>query len=94
MPGYTDNRVYTRQDVSEGRQAFGKARYLLEQTGFALKGENGPPADLPEEGNVPLRGFVLSGRNGAIRFDLGNEAWSPRHGSYLSGVVALRCVGN
>src|SRR5262249_9780348 len=73
---YADNLVYICQSVSEGRQVLMKARHLLEQADFTLKGVDGPPVDLREGGSTQLLGFRLSYRDSALRFDLGNEAWS------------------
>jgi RNA-directed DNA polymerase len=71
---YADNLVYLCQSVSEGWQALNKARQLLEQAGFTLKGEDGPPADL-RRGRAQLLGFELNCKNGAPQFQIGKKAW-------------------
>jgi RNA-directed DNA polymerase len=72
---YADNLVYICQSVSEGEQMLDKARQLLEQADFTLKGEDGPPADLRRR-KAQLLGFTLCHRNGAIQFNLGKHAWN------------------
>ena len=73
---YADNLVYICQSVSEGQQVLMRARHLLEQADFTLKGVEGPPVDLRQERTAPVLGFQLSSQNGALRFDLGKEAWT------------------
>jgi hypothetical protein len=41
---WADNLIYLCQSVTKGNQALQRARELLQAAGFALKGEDGPPA--------------------------------------------------
>jgi hypothetical protein len=73
---YADNLVYIGQDVPEGQQALDRARYLLGQAGFALKGSDGPPVNLRQGKKAQLLGLTLSCNDNALHFDLGSNAWS------------------
>jgi len=76
---YADNVVYICQSVSEGHQVLEGARQLLEQTGFTLKGADGPLVDMREKEQIQLLGFTLTYANGSLGFDLGEQAWSKLH---------------
>jgi RNA-directed DNA polymerase len=73
---YADNLVYIGQDVPEGLQALERARQLLGQAGFALKGTDGPPVNLRQGERAQLLGFTLCRKNDALHFGLGSNAWS------------------
>jgi hypothetical protein len=73
---YADNLLYICQDVPEGQQALDRARRLLGLAGFALKGTDGPPADLRIGDKAQLLGLTLSRKNDVLLFGLGTKAWS------------------
>ncbi len=80
---YADNLVYSCRDVPEGQQALDRARHLLGQAGFALKGEDGPPVDLRRGERAQLLGFTLSCKCDALQFDLDSNAWMKLEQSLL-----------
>jgi retron-type reverse transcriptase len=71
---YADNLVYLCLGVSEGHQAWEKARYLLTPAGFSLKGKDGPPADRRQGQQAPLLGFCLRRKKDELSYDLGKDA--------------------
>lgn len=60
-----------------------RARHLLGQAGFALKGTDGPPVDLRIGEKAQLLGFTLSRKNSALHFELGSNAWTKLEQSLL-----------
>ena len=73
---YADNLVYACRSVSEGRQAMNRSKDLLENAGFTLKGEDGPPTDLREGHRIQLLGFSLYEQDGKLSYGLGEDAWN------------------
>ena len=72
---YADNLVYAVPSVLEGEQALGHATQLLKEGGLALKGQDGPPADIRKDA-VQLLGFTLTWNVDRLEFGLGDSAWS------------------
>jgi hypothetical protein len=73
---YADNIVYACRDVSVGLQALEQSRQLLEQAGFTLKSEDGPPVDLQRGEQAQLLGFTLRKKGDGLSFALGSSAWA------------------
>ena len=71
---FADNLVYLCEGVPEGHRALDHVRQLLAHTGLTLKGQDGPPVDLREDGSARLLGFRLSLHEGRLRLDLGEDA--------------------
>jgi hypothetical protein len=76
---YADNLAYVSQSVPEGKQMREQARNLLEQAGFTLKGEAGPPVDLRQGQTVELLGFSLRHQEDHLTLSLGQQAWNKLH---------------
>jgi retron-type reverse transcriptase len=73
---WADNLVYLCQSVSEGSNAQILARDLLQNAGFTLKGEDGPPVNLRRQGaRVAILGFLISLRQGRLHYELPRSSW-------------------
>jgi hypothetical protein len=73
---YADNLVYLTRDVPEGLQVLQQSQALLQSSGFTLKGEDGPPANLKEGQGAHLLGFLISYRDRQVVYGLDEGAWT------------------
>lgn len=72
---FSDNLVFTRQDVTEGEGARTQSEILLQQGGLELRRLDGPPADLDQDQEAQLLGFRIGKEAGQINFILAESAW-------------------
>ncbi|WP_081444713.1 reverse transcriptase domain-containing protein [Blastopirellula marina] len=73
---YADNIFYLSRSAAEGNQALSRARCLLQEAQFELKGIGNSPQNLLRQGTrIPILGLLLGWNGSRIEFSISRESY-------------------